>query len=153
MRSDVLNKNSGDYGKTVNLYPNGVSAQTADFTAADGYIYPCTLLSGCDITLPAPTTGAKIKVIFGGLTGGTHTITTDASTTLYEGYAYMRDSADQTAAAMEVFAADESDDRVLTLNATTTGISGIVEVTGLSTNRWLIEADLDSNGDAATPFS
>ena len=37
MRSDVLNQNSGSYGMIPNVYK--VSAKTADFTAAAGYVY------------------------------------------------------------------------------------------------------------------
>ena len=151
MRSDVLNQNSGKYGLVPEVYK--VSTQTADFTAVDGYVYVITKLDGCDVTLPAPTIGAKIKIIFDGATSNSHTVTTDASTTLYEGWAMMSDTADQTAAAMENFVADESDDRVLTLNRTTTGLSGKVTLVGISTARWYIEAELQSNGDAATPFS
>ena len=36
MRADVLNKNSASYGNVPDFYPNGFSAKTADFTAADG---------------------------------------------------------------------------------------------------------------------
>ena len=153
MRSDVLNKNSGSYGNVPDLYPKGFSAQTADFTAVAGYVYLITKLDGCDVILPAPSVGARIKLVYGGATSNSHTCTSDASTTLYEGYAYMQDTADGTPAAFEIFAADLSNDRVLTMNRTTTGVSGIVELTGVSDNRWKIEAFLHSNGDAATPFS
>ena len=36
MRSDVLNQNSGKYGRTPDVYK--MSAQTADFTAVDAGI-------------------------------------------------------------------------------------------------------------------
>ena len=151
MRSDVLNSSSSKYGAVPEVYK--VSTQTADFTAVDGYVYVITKLDGCDVTLPAPTIGAKIKIIFDGATSNSHTVTSDASTTLYEGWAMMSDTADQTAAAMENFVADESDDRVITLNRTTTGLSGIVTLVGISTTRWYVECIIQSNGDAATPFS
>jgi len=65
----------------------------------------------------------------------------------------MSDTADQTAAAMENFVADEVDDRIITLNRTTTGLSGIIELTGAGANKWYAECIIHSNGDAATPFS
>ena len=54
---------------------------------------------------------------------------------------------------MENFVADEVDDRIITLNRTTTGLSGIIELTAVSANKWYAECILHSNGDAATPFS
>ena len=116
MRSDVLNQNSGSYGMIPNAYK--VSAKTADFTAAAGYVYVVTKLDGCDVTLPAPNMGDKIKIVFDGATSNSHTVTSDASTTLITGWASMSDTADQTAAAMENFVADEVDDRIITLNRT-----------------------------------
>jgi len=83
MRSDVLNQNSGSYGMMPNVYK--VSAKTADFTAAAGYVYVVTKLDGCDVTLPAPNVGDKIKIVFDGATSNSHTVTTDASTTLIAG--------------------------------------------------------------------
>ena len=151
MRSDVLNSSSSKYGAVPEVYK--VSTQTANFSAVDGYVYVITKLDGCDVTLPAPTIGAKIKIIFDGATSNSHTVTSDASTTLYEGWAMMSDTADQTAAAMENFVADESNDRIITLNRTTTGLSGKVTLVGIATNRWYVECEIQSNGDAATPFS
>ena len=153
MRQDVLNKNSASYGNVPELYPNGFSAKTADFTAADGYVYLVTKLDGCAITLPAPTHGARIKIVIGAASSNTHTITSDASTTLYEGYALLGDDIDGTIAHHAVFAADESNDRILTMSGTTTGNGGTIELTGLSASRWKIEAMLFASGAVATPFS
>tara|TARA_A100001201_G_scaffold9753_1_gene14230 strand:- start:34033 stop:34488 length:456 start_codon:yes stop_codon:yes gene_type:complete len=151
MRSDVLNSSSNSYGAVPNYLKT--TTKTADFTAVAGHVYVITKLDGCDVTLPAPKVGDVIKIIFDGATSNSHTVTTDASTTLYEGWASLSDTADQTAAAMENFVADETDDRVLTLNRTTTGLSGKVTLVGVANNRWYIEAELQSNGDASTPFS
>ena len=151
MRSDVLNSSSNSYGSVPNYLKT--STKTADFTAVAGFVYVVTKLDGCDVTLPAPSVGDVIKIIFDGATSNSHTVTSDASTTLYEGWASMSDTADQTAAAMENFVADETNDRVLTLNRTTTGLSGKVTLVGIASNRWYIEAEIQSNGDAATPFS
>ena len=151
MRSDVLNSSSNSYGQVPN-YLKTVT-KTADFTAAAGHVYVITKLDGCDVTLPAPSVGDVIKIIFDGATSNSHTVTSDASTTLYEGWASMSDTADQTAAAMENFVADETDDRVITLNRTTTGLSGKITLVGVANNRWYVEAEIQSNGDAATPFA
>ena len=151
MRADVLNSSSNSYGSLPNYLKT--STKTADFTAVAGHVYVVTKLDGCAVTLPAPNVGDVIKVIFDGATSNSHTITSDASTTLYEGWASLSDTADQTAAAMENFVADETDDRVLTLNRSTTGLSGKVTLVGIASNRWYVEAELHSSGDAATPFS
>jgi len=153
MRADVLNKNSASYGNVPDFYPNGFSAKTADFTAADGYVYLVTKLDGCAITLPAPTHGARIKIVIGAVTSNNHVMTCDATTTLYEGYALLGDTADGTAAQHTVFAADESNDDALTMNGTTTGNGGVIELTGMSAARWKIEAVLYASGTIATPFS
>jgi hypothetical protein len=65
----------------------------------------------------------------------------------------MQDTADGTPAAFEVFAPDGTDDDVITLNRTTTGVAGVIELIGTATNRWFVEAHLHSSSDAATPFS
>tara|TARA_R110000824_G_scaffold90452_2_gene220912 strand:- start:226 stop:798 length:573 start_codon:yes stop_codon:yes gene_type:complete len=134
------------------LYATPV-AKTADFTAEAGNIYLITKLDGCDVTLPAPTVGARIKLVFGGVTSNAHTVTADDTTTLYNGYALFTDAIDGTPAAAEVFAPDGTNDDVISLNGSTTGNSGIIELIGTATNRWYVEALLFSSGDAATPFA
>ena len=153
MRSDVLNKNSVSYGNVPDLYPNGFSAKTAGFTAEAGYIYLVTDLDGCAIVLPAPTLGARIKIVIGAVTSNNHVMTCDATTTLYEGYAILNDMIDGTAAQHTVFAADESNDDAITMSGTTTGNGGTIELVGLSASRWKIEAVLYASGTIATPFA
>ena len=150
MRSDVLNTSSNSYGKNPEVYK--FSAKTANFSAVDGHAYLVTKLDGCAVTLPAPTIGAKIKIVFGAVTSNNHTITCDATTTLLSGYALMLD-ADGTAAQCKVFAPDETDDDVMTLNGGTTGISGTVELLGISDKMWQVQATVYSEGTAATPFA
>jgi|7_EtaG_2_1085326.scaffolds.fasta_scaffold05489_4 hypothetical protein len=139
--------------KLATLFGNGTSAKTANFTAAAGYIYLITKLDGCDVVLPAPTIGARIRLVFGAVTSNEHTITSDAATTLYTGYALMQDTLDGTAAQHVVFAPDGSNDRILTMNGTTTGVSGVIDLLGTSTTEWLIEGTIASSGTVATPFS
>jgi len=150
MRSDVLNTSSNSYGKNPEVYK--FSAKTANFSAVDGHAYLVTKLDGCAVTLPAPTIGAKIKIVFGAVTSNNHTITCDATTTLLSGYALMLD-ADGTAAQCKVFAPDETNDDVMTLNGGTTGISGTVELLGISDKMWQVQATVYSEGTAATPFA
>ena len=135
------------------LYPNGASAKTADFTAAAGYVYLVTKLDGCDVTLPTPKIGDRIKIIFGAVTSNAHTITADATSTLLQGYALIQDVADGTVAQMAVFAPDETNDDAMSMNGTTTGSSGVVELIGTATNRWWVSAHFQGSGTVATPFA
>ena len=151
MRSDVLNSSSNNYGQVVDKWK--FSAKTADFTAADGFCYLITKVDGCDVTLPAPTVGAKIKLVFGAVTSNAHTVTCDATTTLFSGYALLGDTLDGTAAQHAPFAADETDDDAMSMNGTTTGNGGVVELTGISDKMWQVEAVLYASGTVATPFA
>ena len=150
MRSDVLNTSSGKYGGAPEAWK--FSAKTAGFTAVAGFSYLVTDLDGCAVVLPAPSIGDKIKVVFAANTSGSHTITCDATTTLLSGYAIMLD-ADGTAAQCKVFAPDETDDDVFTLNGGTTGFAGTVELLAISDKMWQIEAVVYSEGTVATPFA
>ena len=151
MRSDVINVNSGKYGNVAEVY--NFVAKTAGFTAAAGDCYLVTDLDGCAVVLPAPSIGDKIKIIFGAVTSNSHSITCDATTTLFSGYALMLDGVDATPAQQIVFAADETNDDVFSMNATTTGISAIVELLAISESRWQIEALVYASGASATPFA
>lgn len=151
MRSDVLNTSSNSYGKSPEAYK--FSAKTAAFSAVDGFAYLVTDADGCAVTLPAPTIGAKIKVIFGAVTSNSHSITCDATTTLLSGYALMLDTANGDAAEHKVFAPDETDDDVFSMNGTTTGVSAVVELLGISDKMWQIQATVYASGSVATPFA
>jgi hypothetical protein len=151
MRSDVLNSSSNNYGQVVDKWK--FSAKTADFTAADGFCYLITKVDGCDVTLPAPTVGAKIKLVFGAVTSNAHTVTCDATTTLFSGYALLGDTLDGTAAQHAPFAADETNDDAMSMNGTTTGNGGVIELTGISDKMWQVEAVLYASGTVATPFA
>ena len=146
---------SAQFGELIETiaspYHNGFSAKTADFTAAAGYIYGCTLLGGCDVTLPTPVVGDKIKIVFGAVTSGTHSIATDATTTLFTGYALVGDTLDGTPAQHVVFAPDADSD-LFSMNGTDTGVSAIVELTATATNRWFAEAIVLASGTVATPW-
>ena len=151
MRSDVLNSSSNSYGQQIDKWK--FSAKTAAFTAADGFCYLVTDADGCAVTLPAPNIGDRIKIVFGAVTSNNHTVTADATTTLFSVYALIEDTANGDAAEHKVFAADESDDDVITLNGSTTGLSGVVELTGISDKMWQVEARLTGSGSVATPFA
>lgn len=139
-------------GKLLHLF-TATEAKTADFTAAVNKIYLITKVDGCDVTLPAPTAGARIRLVFGAVTSNNHTVTTDGSGTLYNGYLLMSDVENATSGEFEVHAPDGSDDRIITMNGTTTGIAGVVDLIGTATNRWYVEGDLHASGTVATPFS
>ena len=151
MRSDVLNTSSGKYGQAPEAWK--FSAKTAGFTAVAGFAYLVTDLDGCAVVLPAPSVGDKIKIVFGAVTSNAHTITCDATTTLFSGYALMLDGVDATPAQQIVFAADESDDDAFSMNGTTTGISATVELLAISETRWQIKALVYASGASATPFA
>ena len=152
MRSDVLNSSSNNYGQSPETWK--FSAKTAGFTAAAGFAYLVTDLDGCAVVLPAPSIGDKIKIVFGAVTSNTHTITCDATTTLFSGYALMLENASTLTPAQNiVFAADETNDDVFTMNGTTTGISASVELLAISNKMWQIQALVYASGSTATPFS
>ena len=152
MRSDVLNSSSNKYGQAPEAWK--FSAKTAAFTAADGFCYLVTDADGCAVTLPAPNVGDRIKIVFGCVTSNNHTITCDATTTLFSGYALLLENASTLAPGEnKVFAPDESDDDVFSMNGTTTGISATVELVGLSDKMWQIEALVYASGTVATPFA
>ena len=148
---------SAQFGELIETiaypYYNGQQDKTGAFTAAGGYIYTVIDLDGCAVTLPTPAVGDKIKVVFADRTSSSHTITADATSTLFNGYAFLIDIVDGTEEENTLFMPDGSDDDVITLNGGTTGKSGTVELTGTATNRWYCEANLLCAGTAATPFS
>ena len=135
-------------------YYNGFEAKTAAFTAAAGYEYTVNDADGCAITLPAAVEGARISVVLSGdVTSNTTTITA-ASGDILAGYALIRDEADGAANDFKFFAADNSDDLVVTLNGTTTGglIGDRIELVGRA-DGWNVRAVLSGTGTLATPFS
>ena len=137
----------------ANPYYNGLEAKTAGFTAANGYIYTIIDLDGCAVVLPVPVVGDVMKFVFADRTSNTHTITADATTTLFNGYAFLADIVDGTAEENTLFSPNGSTHDVITLDGSTTGKSGIVALNSTSTTRWFCEADLLCSGTAATPFS
>ena len=152
MRSDVLNTSSGKYGNVAEVY--NFVAKTAGFTAAAGDCYLVTDLDGCAVVLPTPSIGDKIKIVFGAVTSNAHTITCDATTTLFSGYALMLENASTLTPAQNiVFAPDETDDDVFPMNGTTTGISASIELLAISNKMWQIEALVYASGSTATPFA
>ena len=152
MRSDVLNTSSGKYGQSPEAWK--FSAKTAGFTAVAGFSYLVTDLDGCAVVLPAPSIGDKIKIVFGAVTSNAHTITCDATTTLFSGYALLLENASTLAPGEnKVFAADETNDDVFSMNGTTTGISASVELLAISDKMWQIEALVYASGSVATPFA
>jgi len=135
-------------------YYNGFEAKTADFAAAAGYEYTVNKADGCAITLPAAVEGARISVVLSGdVTSNTTTITAVAGDIL-AGYALIRDEADAAANDFNFFAADASDDLIITLNGGTKGglIGDRIELVGRA-DGWNVRAVLSGAGTLANPFS
>ena len=142
-----------DLGTLKSLYPNGVDAKTAAFTAVAGTMYNVNDLDGCAIVLPAPTAGARIKFFIADATSNAHTITSDAATTLYSGVVLSLDLIDGTAGKNFAFSPDGSDDRIITLNGTTKGNSAVLEFVGEGTSEWSVSGTIFASGAVITPFS
>tara|TARA_R100001594_G_scaffold9786_2_gene23644 strand:+ start:4151 stop:5554 length:1404 start_codon:yes stop_codon:yes gene_type:complete len=147
-----LNGITDAVGMFGHLY-TATEAKTADFTAAVNKTYIITKADGCDVTLPAPTKGARIKLVFGKVTSNNHTITTNTTTTLYNGWVLINDSVSGSVPDTAPFAPDGTDDDVITLNGTTQGSSGVIELIGTAANRWWVEGRLEGDGTPATPFA
>tara|TARA_R110002012_G_scaffold312355_1_gene522993 strand:- start:45 stop:551 length:507 start_codon:yes stop_codon:yes gene_type:complete len=137
----------------ANPYYNGHQHKTAGFTAAAGYIYTITDLDGCAVVLPTPVVGDKIKLVFTAPTSNTHTVTSGHATHLYSGYLLSLDIIDGTEAENTVWAPDGSNDRIITLNRTTTGGSAEIELVAISTTEWRVSGRFYGSGNIVTPFS
>jgi hypothetical protein len=140
--------------KRVDDYHNGFSAKTAAFTAEDGYEYLVADADGCAIVLPAATAGARIAITLSGdVTSNTTTITAAAGD-LLNGYAFVRDEADGAANDFVYWAADGTDDLIVTLNGGTKGglIGDRIELVGRA-DGWNVRAVLSGTGTLVTVFS
>ena len=143
-----------DANKRVDDYRNGFSAKTAAFTAEHGYEYLVADADGCAITLPAATEGARIAITLSAdVTSGTTTITAAAGD-LLKGYALVRDEEDGAANDIEYWAADGTDDLIITLNGSTKGglIGDRIELIGRA-DGWNVRAMLSGTGTLVTVFS
>ena len=145
---------SGSTG-VVNLSGSSTS------TAVANHVYVVGKSDGTAITLPTPShVGEKIKFIVKPASSN-HTITTQHSTALYEGYAFIQAASSvggvSGSATPAVFHPDMSNDRVLTLGADQTkGGTGTIVCTATSTGqagKWMVEAELYGSGTLTTPFS
>tara|TARA_R100001079_G_scaffold91877_1_gene54517 strand:+ start:238 stop:900 length:663 start_codon:yes stop_codon:yes gene_type:complete len=145
---------SGSTG-VVNLSGSGIH------TASANHVYVVGKSDGTAIALPTPShVGEKVKFIVKPASSN-HTITTQHSTALYEGYAFIQ--AASTAAGPSgsalpaVFHPDMSNDRVITFGADQSkGGTGTIVCTATSTGqagKWMVEAELFGSGTLTTPFS
>ena len=139
------------FGDTTPAYSVVTAATLA---AQPGNEYALNLAATQAVTVPSPNKGDVIKFSIGITATANKTITV-ASGSLLEGYAYLFDTAEATANTRSYFAPDVTNDRVITMNGTTTGgtIGGIIELVGVSSTRWRVRAILTATGTAATPFS
>ena len=113
--------------------------------------------NGFDLWLPAVSksdAGLWLGVRCGVASGGASIIVTAASGDLLVGNAFITKATDAVANRV-YFAADGSDDLILTLNGTTTGgLIGSQAVMQVNKDGyWLVLADLNASGSMVTPFS
>jgi hypothetical protein len=113
--------------------------------------------NGLDLWLPSVSksdAGLWLGVRCGVASGGASIIITAASGDLLVGHAFITKATDAVANRV-YFAADGSDDLILTLNGTTTGgLIGSQAVMQVNKDGyWLVLADLTGSGSLATPFS
>ena len=113
--------------------------------------------NGLDLWLPSVSksdAGLWLGVRCGVASGGASIIITAASGDLLVGHAFITKATDAVANRV-YFAADGSDDLILTLNGTTTGgLIGSQAVMQVNKDGyWLVLADLTGSGTLATPFS
>lgn len=130
-------------------------------TAVANHVYVVGKSDGTAITLPTPShVGEKVKFIVKPASSN-HTITTQHSTALYEGYAFIQGASNAAgpsgSALPAVFHPDMDNDRVLTFGADQTkGGTGTIVCTATSTGqagKWMVEAELFGSGALSTPFS
>jgi len=122
-------------------------------TAADGGCYLITT-SDCIVTLPTPSAGAKIKIIFnytGATLGDEFTVTCD-DTGAEEilGYSLFTDSIGSYGAV--IHAAASGDDK-FSITPYTLDCAGTIEISGINSTTWFMECNIIANGTATTPFS
>jgi hypothetical protein len=128
---------------------------TAIAATASGTQYNFNRAAGVAVTLPA-VTAAEVGVFFDfyfeTTATGDHTITAAAADILFGG---VRIEDFDTANTGSYFAADGSDDLIITMNGTTTGgkKGSYLRVTCSSATSWTVQGNLFGDGTLATPFS
>lgn len=113
-----------------------------------------TKTDGIAITLPVPVAGMKFKFVVGATITVASTIKSQAGTHLMIGHAIMGNDSDNTVVRWPALAASTYDTiNLLGTGNSTGGIEGqVIEITALSTTRWLVEIVGDAAGTEATPF-
>lgn len=106
-------------------------------------------------TLPAATaTGNRYLFVVGAVNTSNHVITVPSGALLYGNI--ITNSTGDTPDLAQPWPADQSDDRTITLNGTTTGGQAIgdwVELIDFATNKYLVRGVTTTSGTEATPFS
>jgi hypothetical protein len=128
---------------------------TAITAAMSGYKFNFNRAAGVAVTLPA-VTAAEVGVFFDfyfeTTATGDHTITAAAADILFGG---LKIEDFDTANTGSYFAADGSDDLIITMNGTTKGgkKGSNLRVTCSSATAWTVQGQLFGDGTLATPFS
>ncbi len=135
-----------------------ITDTTKTLTVTDsGKLFLLKASAGTAITLPTAYDGCnfKFKIVTAMSSSYTITVATAATTSLFYGRVWISDkdisSYDSTLAH---FAADESDDDLMTMNATTTGglAGGCFNLVAYG-GHWYVDGHLVGDGNLATPFS
>lgn len=135
-----------------------ITATTKTLLVGDsGKTFLITAAAGTAITLPTAYDGCnfKFKVVTAMSSSYTITFATAATTSLFYGKVWISDkdvsSYDSTLAH---FSADESDDDLITMSATTTGglAGGCLDMVAYG-GHWYVSGHLVGDGNLATPFS
>jgi hypothetical protein len=128
---------------------------TAITAAMSGYQFNFNRAAGVAVTLPAVTAsevGVFFDFYFETTATGDHTITAQAADLLIGG---VRIEDFDTANTGSYFAADGSDDLIITMNGTTKGgkKGSYLRVTCSGAASWTVQGNLFGDGTLATPFS
>lgn len=122
------------------------ASTTLNAGAHSGVTVVVNAAAGLTVTLPAATgSNAKYRIVIGTTVSSGSVVVAAAGTDILAGKAGLIDADFATAA----------DSDKMTLNGTTTGgiIGSVIELEDIASGVWLVEAELVSSGDEATPFS
>jgi len=141
----------GSFRNVINV-TSGTRTMTVD---ESGSLVLLNLATGIDITLPAITSSNEVGTWYefvSILAASTESYTITAqSGDLLLGRIWTQDT--DTANGNASYAADGSDDLIITMSDTADLPGNTVKVTAITTTAWLVQGTLHHTGNAATPFS
>jgi hypothetical protein len=156
VRDNITDLDAGLNKRTISSL---TTATPAALTAAQsGTIFTFNRAAGIAIALPAvgaSDVGVWYRFVFETTATGDHTITAQAADLLTGGL-WMVDFDAGVAAPQAVwFAADVSNDLIITMNGTTKGgkLGSWLDLTCVGATRWMVTGLLAGDGTIVTPFS